>query len=307
MADMGLGLPEVVRPTDGGWVNPGYFVNDRYVFRFNARDPHLPKFQRERLAYDLTARKGLPGPQVISLDVSRHLCPYDVIVTSVIQGSTLEQAWSGLSTEDRGRLASAAGSTLGSIHEIPISRFGGLSSEEDQYSTWYKCVESLFMKHLQRAKLLGIFNETIENDCKTLLDRYSGALAKIKTPSLLHGDYQFGNILVDQGRIRGIIDYEWSLAGDPAYDLAYLARLEDSTPGARELFVRGYLSAHGNRDSNLFDRVPIYKTLRNIELCIVAHEHFGEADAAEYRTITAEAIGLLLKDTKAGISGARKG
>lgn len=40
-------------------------------------------------------------------------------------------------------------------------------------------------------------------------------------PCLIHGDISFANTLVDQGRVSGYIDYEWSRFDDPAADFAF--------------------------------------------------------------------------------------
>lgn len=45
------------------------------------------------------------------------------------------------------------------------------------------------------------------------------------TPALIHHDFWFGNILIDGGRISGVLDWEWAGIGDPAVDIANLLDL----------------------------------------------------------------------------------
>ena len=40
-------------------------------------------------------------------------------------------------------------------------------------------------------------------------------------PCLVHGDFRLGNLLVDQGRLSGVLDWELAHLGDPHEDLAY--------------------------------------------------------------------------------------
>ncbi len=40
-------------------------------------------------------------------------------------------------------------------------------------------------------------------------------------PRLVHGDFRLGNLLVDQGRLAGVLDWELAHLGDPHEDLAY--------------------------------------------------------------------------------------
>jgi len=45
-------------------------------------------------------------------------------------------------------------------------------------------------------------------------------LMKIKRGSLIHWDINNpGNVLINKGKISGIIDFEWSIIGDPIWDL----------------------------------------------------------------------------------------
>lgn len=41
------------------------------------------------------------------------------------------------------------------------------------------------------------------------------------TPRLVHGDFRLGNLLVDRGRLSGVLDWELAHAGDSHEDLAY--------------------------------------------------------------------------------------
>ncbi|MEZ5649557.1 MAG: phosphotransferase [Burkholderiaceae bacterium] len=41
------------------------------------------------------------------------------------------------------------------------------------------------------------------------------------TPRLVHGDFRLGNLMVDDGRLSGVLDWELAHIGDPVEDLAY--------------------------------------------------------------------------------------
>ncbi len=42
-------------------------------------------------------------------------------------------------------------------------------------------------------------------------------------PTLVHGDYRIGNLLIADGRISAVLDWELSYVGDPRFDLGYMA------------------------------------------------------------------------------------
>ena len=45
-----------------------------------------------------------------------------------------------------------------------------------------------------------------------------GLLAQVRSGALAHCDFHYENILQDGGRLSGLLDFEWAISGDPAYD-----------------------------------------------------------------------------------------
>jgi aminoglycoside phosphotransferase (APT) family kinase protein len=62
-----------------------------------------------------------------------------------------------------------------------------------------------------------------------------------RPPVWLHGDLHPANILVDRGRLSGVIDFGDITSGDPAADLSVAWML--LPPGPREVFQAGYRAA----------------------------------------------------------------
>jgi aminoglycoside phosphotransferase (APT) family kinase protein len=86
-----------------------------------------------------------------------------------------------------------------------------------------------------------------------LLDRYAELCRPhrgevLPDDDLVHGDLNVGNLIVDNGRIAGIIDIEAAGGGSRAYDLVSLATsaARDGAPdGVDELFLEAALRAGG--------------------------------------------------------------
>jgi aminoglycoside phosphotransferase (APT) family kinase protein len=52
--------------------------------------------------------------------------------------------------------------------------------------------------------------------------------------TLVHGDFRLGNLMVDSGRVTGVLDWELSHVGDPREDLGWLcAPSPESARGRR--------------------------------------------------------------------------
>ena len=86
--------------------------------------------------------------------------------------------------------------------------------------------------------------------------------------SIVHGDYRLGNMLVGEGRIRAVLDWELCTLGDPLADVGYLlnswvqpgeldTRQGDQAPtavggfGTREALVARYAAATGRDLSDI--------------------------------------------------------
>ncbi|WJJ12255.1 phosphotransferase [Prescottella equi] len=111
----------------------------------------------------------------------------------------------------------------------------------------------------------------------------------VKRPdALVHGDFRLGNVLVDGGGIRGVLDWELAHVGDPIEDLGWLCvrawRFGAQAPvagiGTREQLLDGYERATGIRPSDAeLHWWEVYGTLRWLVLSqFQSQRHLGGAE-----------------------------
>ncbi len=76
----------------------------------------------------------------------------------------------------------------------------------------------------------------------------------VDVPSrLVHLDYWHGNVLWHEGRISGVVDWDFGAYGDPAIDVAYF-RMNMYLRGIKEaadIFLRSYEAGSGTEVENL--------------------------------------------------------
>lgn len=100
----------------------------------------------------------------------------------------------------------------------PIFREGDLVGSHATWKDFFKTEAFLWLKKIKEADINHFdFGDT------SLIDEYVGSfLNKISSnidSVLIHGDaINPSNILIDKDNISGIIDWEWSLFGDPAWE-----------------------------------------------------------------------------------------
>lgn len=286
MEKHGLGQIDKVTLDESGWVNPCFFVNDSWVFRFNARDPNLPKYQREKMAFDLLRDSSIPVPQKVILDDSKLESPYDVLISELVRGRNLETDWQSLEPKQKELLAFRAGEILSEFDKVELSFFGELSGKGPlpQTSSWIDYLETKLDFHLDEAQGIEVIDSQIANEFRQALRNHKSIFVGIKTPKLTHVDFHFGNLLYEGNDICGVIDFEWSLAGDPYYDLCRWVQTEEEWPGSCIYFLKGFGKESFAESER--DRLAVYQMLRNIELCVVAKTHFPESEAKSYVEIT---------------------
>jgi aminoglycoside phosphotransferase (APT) family kinase protein len=115
-------------------------------------------------------------------------------------------------------------------------------------------------------------------------------------PGLMHGDYQFANVMYDDGapaRLAAIVDWEMGTVGDPKLDLAWVVQSwpdDTMAPAARESsYVDMYampsrtqmLEHYANVSGRQIDDVDYYVILAKWKLAIVLEQGFQRAGVDE--------------------------
>ncbi|RYZ66945.1 MAG: aminoglycoside phosphotransferase family protein [Proteobacteria bacterium] len=273
---------------DQGWVNPCFFIGREAIVRFNARDQHIPKFQREKIVYDRLRTLNFPVPAEVRLDTSKTISPYDILIASRLNGSNLEQHWKLLESSAKSTLAFQAGQWLRKIHDVNIDTFGEISAFGPFPSTvtWPEYLKARLEYHLSEARELDIFSAELEMRFEAAFEKIIPLLEQTKRSRLIHGDFHLGNLLFEKHQITGILDFEWSCAGDPLFDLCKLRDMDASWTGSQESFNRGYgVSVF---DDSEFKKMRIYTMIQNIELCVVAKKYFPAKELRSYVSATAK-------------------
>ena len=118
--------------------------------------------------------------------------------------------------------------TIARVHQIPVMGYGWIENRggipRGKYKSWLQFLESefnLWFKNIARAEQ----NSNLANAVKKHFEKNKKRFT-IKKSFLVHGDLSNpGNILVRRERVTGFVDWEWSLAGDPAWEFAFNNRL----------------------------------------------------------------------------------
>lgn len=266
-----LGALETVTQLDGGTLNGMLLINNALVLRLNLRDPALPKLAKEALIYRRLKNVGVPCPDVLALDTQRDLLPYDALVLSRVEGEPGGKVWAAFDAETQEHLSEELGRLCGSIHSLIWPTYGQLfadSPDHPQSSWWNDILVHKVRRSFAQAQALNIFAPQILDALITTLNDGSAVFDSPSRPTLTHSDRWLWNVLFrqegTQWHVAAIIDWEWSLVADAAWEFADLWRDPADPyplPGA---FMYGYRERQA-LPMDLRVRQQLYRLLHHFE------------------------------------------
>jgi aminoglycoside phosphotransferase (APT) family kinase protein len=224
---------------------------------------------REAAAFEAALTAGVPVPRVYDWgDGSGEIgAPY--LLQERLDGETIPRK---LLRDERfaavrPTLAAELGRLLAKVHTIPLEALPGLEGGDP----------------LERLITLydgfGEPRPAIEIALRRLAEHRPPAASD----TVVHGDFRTGNLLIDAGGVRGVLDWELVHRGDPVEDLGWLCvkawRFGSPLPaggfGTREELLAGYAEVAGERpDEGRLRWWEVYGTLRWALLCRLQAERY---------------------------------
>lgn len=201
-------------------------------------------------AYVVAVHRKLPGEPLLSLD-----------------GMDVAQ------TQD---LACDLALFLRALHALPHDILPAVAPT-DPMAEWRDLLDQL------EAKALPLLPVAVGNSIRDGFISFLGYAPGIAR-TITHGDFGTGNILVDNGKVSGIIDFAGCGEGDPAYDLASLAA------GLGDDFL-ALMAPHYPGIAAMRDRITFYCSTFPLLDILFGVDH-GDADALEagLRSLTVDDV-----------------
>ncbi|MEM6710616.1 MAG: phosphotransferase family protein [Pseudomonadota bacterium] len=195
---------------------------------------------REYRIIHAVAQSTVPVPQALALCEDRSVNDAPFYVMAHVDGAVLHDAAAAasLSAEQRRSLSEEVIDVLVNLHRVDPDRIGlGDLGRKEAY----------IERQLRRWKkqwLAAKTHEIPEMDATlTLLEE---RLPEQIGASIVHGDYRLGNMIVRDGSIKAVLDWELCTLGDPLADLGYTlnwwAQPEDDNAETAPTGAGGFLT-----------------------------------------------------------------
>jgi Ser/Thr protein kinase RdoA (MazF antagonist) len=206
LAGAGLEIEDLA-PMDGGTVHHLYELRASdgraYVLKLY-RGELSWKLDKETYLLDLVHRRlSIPVPEIV------HTKPAVLVMTRLPGGPAR------FTEDDPVAVSRQLGALLRELHTIELDGFGYIETRvTNPVQTNLE-----YMRRRVEAKLRNGPPHLREPIARYVADRES-AFAGCETAVLCHNDAHDANVLVENGRITGLIDWENAVAADPVFDLA---------------------------------------------------------------------------------------
>lgn len=218
-------------------------------------------FETEEKTIRLVSMSGVPAPRVLLIKDAGDIT---FCVEEKIEGEPLSKIMRILDPDVFKSLIVQSGEILSKINSIAVEGFGSLNADV-KFKTWEDFIFSFEKRRngiIEGGQKVGVTAGQIDRGFQILHSHQS--LFSLPEARLLHGDFSPKHLLVKDGKITGIIDFENAKGGDPVRDIAWVNYFyEDSFP--LEYLKEGYT------DKSIFDenfdlKLKLYKLHLGLDL-----------------------------------------
>ena len=209
-----------------------YLINtkeNKYIFKECKKSPI--KIENEEFALKILSNLNIPIPKLIFKNS-------DFLIESYIERNLL-------SKDHKDNYFIELGYYISLIHSIQLEGFGEIknckgeyNSEYDYLFSWLNLNKNSKYDILNKYNFEEIFNKNIH-------------LFNNKNSFFLHGDISYSNIIVNNNKINGIIDFGDSISGSIEYDLA-LFYIKITNDFNWYSFLKGYNKEYNIKKFNIY-------------------------------------------------------
>jgi aminoglycoside phosphotransferase (APT) family kinase protein len=215
--------------------NEGFFVkvltrppaSEHEVHRLKKEVDLYKQFQELKKVQGIDPNQliNVPVPEVIYYEADESKIGYRYYIMNKIPGNSLEEIKNKITLKQKKNFFKKFASIVRGIHSISFEMFGEI--EEYDCPRQFYSMKSMLKADARRcARLLGknkLLPIKLVTKTQTFIEKRLDEVQFCEIPKLVHTDLFPPNVIAevsnDKIQINGIIDFEWSYAGDPIFDL----------------------------------------------------------------------------------------
>lgn len=157
--------------------------------------------------------EGVPLPEILASDLKAE---YPFLILERLPGKDLWQVYQTLSKPEKQALANEMARLQKIAAGLPKAKsFGYLENHESGSGcpTWFDVVLKYLERSRQRISKNGYFETEIVNRVETKARNYTDYFSRIE-PVAFFDDITTKNVIIEKGKLSGIVDVDWMCFGD---------------------------------------------------------------------------------------------
>lgn len=192
-------------------------------------------FARTEHNLRILARLGLPVPHVIAADFSLAKVPFAYMILEKIPGRDLRYELAAMTHGQMTRLAEQIVSFQRSVETLPLGTGYGYVAigEQGPHASWWDLVRPAEAA-LDRQEAPGATDQ-LETRVRQQMEQFEPYFREVP-PTCFLDDITVKNVIVQNGVLQGLVDFDCVCYGDPLYWMALTATGVVCDVGTAELF-----------------------------------------------------------------------
>ncbi|MCL2402505.1 MAG: phosphotransferase [Oscillospiraceae bacterium] len=207
--------PIEIKHFNNGYCHKVYYVkteNDEYVLRITSES------NKAYYTGGIKWLEALADLKVLVPKVLNHGRYTDVYFTllSFINGKDLGDVYASLNETQKRGIVKDLSAIQRTVANLPSSGLYGYphSGDENSFETWIEYLQSLLSRSRKRIKATGIFDVEVCDNVDAIMVRLNDYFASVQPVAFLD-DISTKNVLVNDGKLAGIVDVDEMCYGDP--------------------------------------------------------------------------------------------
>lgn len=207
-----------------------------------ARDaPEVARLRQAAAAAEAAWNAGVITPRVLAVGVDEAIGNRAFLVQTYLPGTDGEEAWGGLTPNQRLDLARAWGAAVAQLHGVVGAAFTEAAVPPSQAGDWSAHVAYRCRKLRGYHRRAGVLAPEDVVRALAEIEALAAATAPVVTPGLTHRDLCLRNTLASEGRFAGLLDFEHARYTDVVIDFVKLdLQFGEGHPDEFAAFREGY-------------------------------------------------------------------
>jgi len=166
--------------------------------------------------------RGVPLPELLFSEINKNLFDFPVMIMERLKGHDLGKVYPQLTSDQKRKLAQDIYAIQNSVASLPNGKgFGFATSYEDNSlkKSWHSLLENQLERTKTRIREANLFDIEYYNKIASLIDENKDYFLKVKPVGFLD-DTTTKNVIINEGKLAGIVDTDYVCFGDPLFVVA---------------------------------------------------------------------------------------